>query len=240
MPNPERGTVEGVRWKRVRLTDTEVLRLQGVLIHEPTGEAETYVPLAEHEAALKLEREAREQAEAERDKYRGFYECAEEHATFWEGVAIREQAAISSAVEELERRAKAEKPTYTTDRQGWKDAAQLLRDKAEQVGGETSDGTAGVARLLDYIHRALESNVVVDWRGVLDHIATQLRSLPAQPQDGLAELLEAVDKHRAELDAHARGAVSIFQQRPRDDVDNALYNAARRIRSLQSSDQKGR
>lgn len=76
---------------------------------DPGGEEEAIA--SEAEKALLAELHAAEdganKAEAERDKYLGYYEVAEEHATFWEGVANLEKADKRELQTQLDRAEKA-------------------------------------------------------------------------------------------------------------------------------------
>jgi hypothetical protein len=123
---PDQHSPQERRWKRVRLTDVEADRLQGVLIHEPTGRAETYVPLSEYQAALQ-DREA--EMEKERDElhtdnvgeeeirqhYRHEIEGVERRAEDAERRANRAEAVLRETKVEFEKRAEKAKVFVAAD-----------------------------------------------------------------------------------------------------------------------------
>lgn len=117
MPSSERGTVE-----RIRIGDN------------------VYVTDADHEAAMF-------NARHERQFWAWKYERREAECEELADRLRAHEEAISSTVEELERRAANcksdtegafgdEHDVPEGEAHGYKEAAQLLRDKAEQVGGE--------------------------------------------------------------------------------------------------------
>lgn len=115
----------------------------------------------ELEEALEAEKRAREKAEREAEIWWAgttdyWYErtqelervakAAQAMRDFHEARADQLQQLVDGAVEEFERRGAADDSTMTTDRQGWRDAAEYLRYKAASTQPSAQPRDTGEGR----------------------------------------------------------------------------------------------